>query len=132
MLDEPTSIPASDEAWRQKLTPEQYRILREKATEAPFSGEYVGYHGAGEFSCAGCGQQLFDAGNKFDSGTGWPSFDQAVPGSVELRQDTSHGMERIEVICSRCGSHLGHVFTDEPTPTGERYCINSACLRLRE
>ncbi len=131
MQDEVTPIPSTDEAWRQQLTLEQYRILRGKATEPPFSGEYVGYHGAGQFSCVGCGQRLFDAGTKFDSGTGWPSFDQAIPGSVELRQDTSHGMERTEVVCSRCGGHLGHVFLDGPTGTGQRYCINSTCLRLR-
>lgn len=123
----------TEEDWRHKLTPEQYRVLREKATEAPFSGEYASYHGGGTFSCVGCGQQLFEAGTKFDSGTGWPSFDRAIPGSVELRRDSSHGMERTEVVCSRCGGHLGHVFNDGPAQTtGQRYCINSACLQLGE
>lgn len=131
MADE--RLPKNEEQWRQKLTPDQYRILRERGTEVPFSGEYTGYHGDGTFSCAGCGQQLFEAGTKFDSGTGWPSFDQAIPGSVELRPDRSHGMNRTEVVCSRCGSHLGHVFEDGPTQTtGQRYCINSACLRLED
>lgn len=125
-------IPQTDEQWRQKLTPDQYRILRERGTEVPFSGEYARYHGGGTFSCAGCGQQLFEAGTKFDSGTGWPSFDQAIPGSIEERPDSSYGLNRTEVVCSRCGGHLGHIFKDSSTKTGDYYCVNSACLRLGE
>lgn len=117
--------------FRAKLTPEEYRVLREKGTEAPFSGDLLREKRAGRFSCAACGNQLFESSKKFDSGTGWPSFDQALPGAVEFVEDNNHGMHRTEIICTRCKSHLGHVFDDGPTPTGMRHCINSVCLAFQ-
>lgn len=123
-------IPATEEEWRERLTPEEYRVLREKSTEAPFTGEYAHEKADGIYECRACGNPLFLSDSKFDSGTGWPSFDQALPGAVQARRDSSHGMERAEIVCARCGSHLGHVFDDGPTATGKRYCINSVCLDL--
>lgn len=120
----------TEEYWRKKLSPEQYRVLREKGTERPFTGEHLDSHATGRFACAACGNQLFASDTKFDSGTGWPSFDQALPGAVAYHDDSSHGMVRTEVTCAKCGSHLGHVFDDGPTGTGKRYCINSVCLNL--
>lgn len=114
------------------LTPEQYKILREKGTEAPFTGKYVHEKEDGTYVCAACGNPLFSSNAKFDSGTGWPSFDQALPGAIEMHRDDSGGMKRTEIICARCDSHLGHVFDDGPTKTGKRYCINSVCLDLEE
>ena len=114
--------------WKEKLTPEQYLVLRQGGTERPFTGEHLNTHADGKFTCAGCGAQLFSSGTKFESGTGWPSFDQALPGAIEYVKDASHGMVRTEVRCAACGSHLGHVFDDGPTGTGRRYCINSVCL----
>lgn len=118
------------EYWSEKLTEEQYRVLREKGTEEAFSGEYVDNHEKGMYQCVGCGQPLFSSEHKFDSGTGWPSFDRSVNlESVALQEDTSHGMERTEVLCKQCGGHLGHVFNDGPKDTtGLRFCINSAAL----
>jgi peptide-methionine (R)-S-oxide reductase len=120
----------TEEELRKKLTPEQYHILREKGTEAPFSGEYLKHSGKGVYNCAVCGSELFDSRTKFDSGTGWPSFyDVAKTDAIKLKEDVSHGMQRVEVSCANCGSHLGHVFRDAPDqPTGMRFCINSACL----
>ena len=121
-----------DDSWKKKLTPEEYAVLRQGATEAPFTGEYVHEKADGTYECKACGNPLFSSDAKFDSGTGWPSFDSALPGAIEQRSDTSHGMQRIEIVCARCASHLGHVFDDGPTTTGKRYCINSVCLDLEE
>ena len=122
----------TDDELKQKLTPEQYQIMRKGGTEAPFSGEYVTEHSSGMYKCAACGQELFSSETKFDSGTGWPSFDTAIPGSIVEKEDNEYGMKRVEVTCSKCGSHLGHVFNDGPTKTGKRYCLNSVCLDLEE
>ncbi|MCC6201578.1 MAG: peptide-methionine (R)-S-oxide reductase MsrB [Gammaproteobacteria bacterium] len=126
-----TTLELTDEEWRQRLTAEQYRVCRLGGTEAPFSGQYAANKQPGVYHCSCCGKTLFDAAHKFDSGTGWPSFWQtAVASSVAMHRDTSHGMSRIEVRCSDCGAHLGHVFPDGPPPTGQRYCINSVALRF--
>jgi peptide-methionine (R)-S-oxide reductase len=123
----------TDSEWRQKLTPEQYRILREAGTEPPFSGNLLQVKDNGEFRCAGCGAPLFDSDSKYDSGSGWPSFTAPSSGdAVEERTDESHGMRRTEVRCARCEGHLGHVFPDGPGPDGLRYCINSAALEFGE
>lgn len=122
------NTPKTEDEWKAKLTPEQYRVLREKGTEAPFSGKLIQADENGIYKCAACGNPLFKADAKFDSGTGWPSFDQALPGGVKEIEDRSHGMRRIEVVCANCESHLGHVFDDGPTDTGKRYCMNSVCL----
>lgn len=121
-----------NDEWKEKLDPEAYRVLREKGTEVPFSGEYVDTKEKGTFACKGCGAKLFSSDAKFDSGTGWPSFEEALPGAIEYREDNSHGMQRTEVVCARCGGHLGHVFSDGPSETGKRYCINSVCLHLEK
>lgn len=125
-------VERTDEEWRQLLSPEVYRILRKKGTEAPFSGRYVNEKGKGVYSCAACGNDLFSSEAKFDSGSGWPSFSWPISQrNVESRPDSSLGMRRTEVLCARCGGHLGHVFDDGPKPTGKRYCINSGALRFR-
>lgn len=120
------------EEQKNKLTEEEKHVLLEGGTEAPFSGDLLDEHREGAFRCKVCKQVLFASGSKFDSGTGWPSFDEAVPGSVMFVEDMSHGMNRIEVRCSGCNSHLGHVFLDGPTETGKRYCMNSVCLSFEE
>ena len=128
-----TKVVKTDSEWRQALDPEQYRILREKGTEAPFSGEYDHVFEPGTYLCAGCGAELFGSDAKYDSGSGWPSFyAPAGDDAVEEETDTSHGMVRTEVMCASCGGHLGHLFPDGPHPTGVRYCINSASLKLEE
>lgn len=119
------------DAWKEKLTPEQYRVLREGGTEAPGSGALLHEKRAGTYTCVACGNELFASDAKFESGTGWPSFDQALPGAVKYIEDTSHGMHRTEVQCAKCGGHLGHVFDDGPESTGKRYCMNSVCLDLK-
>ncbi len=130
MSDEKVIKPESE--WKKQLTPTQYQVLREKATERPFTGEYVHHKTDGTYTCAACGQELFRSDTKFDSGSGWPSFWEAADkDKVELRDDSSHGMQRTEVLCRRCGGHLGHLFDDGPQPTGQRYCINSASLAFK-
>jgi peptide-methionine (R)-S-oxide reductase len=127
-----TEITKTDAEWRQELTPEQYDVLRRGGTERAFTGRYWDCHDDGIYRCAGCGAELFDAGTKFESGTGWPSFTEPKTAeAVELRDDSSHGMRRTEVVCRRCGGHLGHVFEDGPRDQGGlRYCMNSCSLEL--
>lgn len=124
----PNSIPKNEEEFKRKLTPEQYEVLRGKGTEAPFSGKLIHPDEDGLYKCAACGNPLFKSEAKFDSSTGWPSFDEALPGAVKSMEDISHGMNRTEILCSVCNSHLGHVFGDGPTKTGKRYCVNSVCF----
>ena len=126
-----TKTTKTEQEWREELTPEQYRVLRQKGTERAFTGQYWDHHEDGSYTCAGCGEELFASGTKFESGCGWPSFYDADPSKVVRHEDRSFGMKRIEVTCAKCGGHLGHVFPDGPKPTGERYCINSASLNFQ-
>lgn len=121
----------SNEEWKKRLTPEQFHVLREKGTEAPYTGALVNNTLEGTYTCAACGNVLFDSSTKFEAHCGWPSFYDAKPGAVNFTEDTSHGMVRTEVTCANCGGHLGHIFPDAPDqPTGQRYCINSAALQF--
>ncbi len=129
-MDDDKQMPMTEQEWKEKLSPEEYHVLREKGTEAPFSGKLLHADEHGIYRCAACGNPLFASDAKFDSGTGWPSFDEALPGAVRTVSDTTLGVERTEVLCAQCGSHLGHVFNDGPTKTGKRYCMNSVCLDL--
>lgn len=131
--EKPFPVTKTDAEWKQQLTPEQYNILRKEGTERAFTGKYWDEHAHGIYRCAACGQELFSSDTKFDSGTGWPSFYQPiVPDAVRERVDGSFGMQRTEVVCGRCGGHLGHVFDDGPKPTGLRYCMNSAAMDFQK
>ncbi len=125
-------VQKTDEEWMEQLTPEEYRVLREKGTERPFTGQYYLHKEKGVYVCAGCGEELFSSDTKFDSGCGWPSFyDAENKSKIDYIEDHSHGMYRIEVVCAKCGGHLGHVFEDGPKPTGQRYCINSVSIKFK-
>ncbi len=124
-------VERSESDWRKQLSDEQYRVLREKGTEAPHSGKYNMHFQEGEYHCAACGAKIFESDQKFRSNCGWPSFDDAIEGAVEYVQDRSFGMIRTEILCSNCGGHLGHVFDDGPTETGQRYCVNSASIEFQ-
>lgn len=125
-----SDMPTTEEEWLQKLQPEEFNVLRRGATERPFTGRYLDEKREGTYLCAGCGSELFQSDTKFESGSGWPSFYDAVAANVGEKQDTSHGMLRTEIVCDNCGGHLGHVFPDGPNPTGLRYCVNGAALKL--
>lgn len=124
-------IKKSEEEWKQELGLEKYRILRQKGTEFPHSGKYNLHFDQGTYVCGACGEPLFESNSKFESGCGWPSFDESIPAKVEYIKDTSHGMIRTEILCANCGSHLGHVFYDGPTETGTRYCVNSLSVDFK-
>ncbi len=132
-MNDEKQVLQDEEEWKKILTPEQYHIMREGGTEAPFTGKFVHEKKDGTYVCAACGNELFSSDTKFDSKTGWPSFDDVISNkNVTTIKDSSHGMERTEVRCAKCSSHLGHVFDDGPTKTGKRYCINSVCINLKE
>lgn len=122
----------SEKEWEEELGAERYRILREKGTEYPHTGKYNLHFENGVYCCGGCGTPLFESNSKFDAHCGWPSFDESIPGKVEYIVDNTHGMKRTEIVCSNCGGHLGHVFEDGPTKTGQRYCVNSLSVDFKE
>jgi len=122
----------SEAEWKEQLNEEQYRVLREKGTERPFTGQYNMHFEEGTYTCMACNSPLFKSNTKFDSGCGWPSFDESIEGNIEYIRDTSHGMIRTEILCTNCGSHLGHVFNDGPTNTGQRYCVNSVSINFNK
>lgn len=133
MAQKKYSIERTEEEWKQLLSPEQYTILRKKGTERPFTGQFDHFFAPGKYVCAGCGQELFDSESKFDSGCGWPAFDKELAaGVIDYESDNSYGMRRTEIMCSKCGGHLGHVFDDGPTETGQRFCVNSASLQFKD
>ena len=128
-MDKTDQVFRTDEEWKKILTPEQYHVLREKGTDYPYSGKYYLHKEKGVYVCAGCGEELFTSDMKFDSDCGWPSFDKEIAGGkIKQIRDTSHGMIRTEIVCAKCGSHLGHIFDDGPTITGKRYCVNSTSI----
>ena len=131
MTDENFDVKRSDEEWKERLTPTAYAVLRQHGTERAFTSPLNGEKRPGTFACAGCGQELFSSGDKYESGSGWPSFVRPLPGAVGTDTDATHGMVRTEVHCARCGGHLGHVFDDGPRPTGERFCMNGVALDFR-
>ncbi len=126
------SVEKSEQEWKEQLSEEQYKILRKKGTEAPHIGKYNLHFEDGKYKCAGCGNVLFESEAKFKSNCGWPSFDQSIEGSIEYVKDTTFGMIRTEILCSNCGGHIGHVFDDGPTETGQRYCVNSASIEFNQ
>ncbi|MBT4903611.1 MAG: peptide-methionine (R)-S-oxide reductase MsrB [Flavobacteriaceae bacterium] len=127
-MNKPYPFNKSEDAWRKLLSQEEYRVLREQGTEYPHSGAYNSHYEKGTYNCRGCNQPLYVSDSKFDSGCGWPSYDQSIEGAIEYRKDSSHGMVRVEIVCSNCGGHQGHVFDDGPTASGKRYCVNSASI----
>lgn len=131
-LETPLKIVKSEEEWKKELSEEQFYILRQKGTERPFTGKYNLHKAEGVYTCAGCGEALFTSDQKFDSGCGWPSFDDQIPGKIKVIADNTLGMIRTEIVCASCGGHLGHVFDDGPTITGLRYCVNSISIDFKE
>ena len=127
-MNKPYPFNKSEDAWRKLLSQEEYSVLREQGTEYPHSGAYNSHYEKGTYNCRGCNQPLYASDSKFDSGCGWPSYDQSIEGAIEYRKDSSHGMVRVEIVCSNCGGHQGHVFDDGPTASGKRYCVNSASI----
>ncbi len=121
----------TDAEWKAVLSPDEYRILREAGTERPFSGKYNDHHAQGTYVCKGCGEALYEASSKFDSGCGWPSYDKSIGGTIEYRKDSTLGVLRVEILCANCGGHQGHIFDDGPTATGQRYCVNSASIDFK-